>query len=120
QLGSYLHKDLGDDYYVIATDLNSGTVALQRVTRSGIEPYKHYYPKVKSTTAFEYYFSLTELPYFILEFKPAAENPLLKAFLESKKNMRMLGGTVRPSTTRLSLMKSFDMLIYFEDTKALQ
>ena len=95
-------------------------MGLQRVTRGGIEPYEHYYSKAKSTNAFEYYFSLTGLPYFILELKTAAENPLLRTFLESKKNMRMLGGTVRPSTTLLSLMESFDMLIYFEDTQALQ
>lgn len=116
-LGTQLHRNFGAKYYVIGTDFNSGTgyvnvyVARNKPTL-GFKAYN--YAAVDSDMWYEYFFNQCKYKNFILDIKKASLNPILKSFMENPLKMRSIGALSIPEGEKLSLSKSFDLIVYFD------
>jgi erythromycin esterase-like protein len=121
-MGEYLHKDYGDKYYVIATDINKGNVSV-RIPASKDKPMSDwqplYYPEVNSKKGYEYYFKQCKYKNFILDVQEAIADNQLSSFLTQQKEMRMIGGLSFPVNKKLSIANNFDMIVYFDETNSI-
>ncbi|WP_316794526.1 erythromycin esterase family protein [Pedobacter frigoris] len=121
-MGTYLDKQYGSKYFVIATDINYGKVHVNIFTAKnkplgGFQPL--YYPEVNSDKAYEYYFKQCQFKNFILDVGSAKNDPVLNSFLTKPMDMRMIGSLSIPDRKNLSISKNFDMIVYFNSTNSM-
>jgi erythromycin esterase len=121
-MGSHLAKKYGSRYYVIGTDFNSGTayvnvfVAKNRPLK-GFQPY--YYAAVDSNKWYEYYFNQCRYPNFIIDLNSASQDDTLNEFLTQPHLMRSIGAWNTPVSTKLSMARNFDLIVYFDKAKSM-
>ncbi|PRY49452.1 erythromycin esterase-like protein [Arcticibacter pallidicorallinus] len=117
-LGKHLDKKCGSKYYVIATDMNHGKVGVMAKRNKELKYMDIYYPPVSSTRSYEYYFSKCFSSNFLLDLSEASGDSVLETFLNEPKEMRLIGGTEKPSDRKLSMSKCFDLIAFFDKTTA--
>lgn len=117
-LGKLLDKKYGSKYYVIATDMNHGKVGVFAKRNKEMKYMDIYYPQVSSTRGYEYYFSRCKFRNFLLDLNKASDDSLLSTFLKKPREMRLIGGTEKPSESKLSLSGCFDLIAFFDKTTA--
>jgi erythromycin esterase len=121
-MGSHLAKKYGSRYYVIGTDFNSGTayvnvfVAKNRPLK-GFQPY--YYAAVDSKKWYEYYFNQCRYPNFIIDLNYASKDDTLNEFLTQPHLMRSIGAWSTPVSTKLSMARNFDLIVYFDKANSM-
>jgi erythromycin esterase len=121
-MGSHLAKKYGSRYYVIGTDFNSGTadvnvfVAKNRPLK-GFQPY--YYAAVNSKRWYEYYFNQCKYPNFIIDLNSSSKDDTLNEFLTQPHLMRSIGAVSTPVSTKLSMTRNYDLIIYFDKANSM-
>ena len=121
-LGTHLHNKYGSNYYVIATDFNSGK-AYVNVFVAKNKPLlgfqAHFFASVGSAKWYEFYFTQCQYKNFILDIEAATKDKLLEQFLTQPLLMRSIGGISSPEGQKLSISRNFDMVVYFDKTTSI-
>ncbi|PSL49400.1 erythromycin esterase-like protein [Chitinophaga niastensis] len=120
-MGTYLNKQYGSKYFVIATDFNEGSVYVNVFVAKnkpllGFQP--HYYPEVNSNKAYEFYFKQCKFKNFIIEIDPSMKDPVLSRFFNQSLDMRMIGALSIPANKNLSISKNFDLIVFIDKTNS--
>lgn len=117
-LGKYLSRKYGAEYYVIATDFNHGEVKVFVKNNKAFDRQEVYYPEVSSERGYEFYFSKLKFDNFFIDVKEASKDVTISAFLKKPREMRSIGGTEKPSESKLSIADCFDLVAFFNKTTA--
>lgn len=100
--------------------MNHGKVGVFAKRNKELKYMDIYYPPISSTRGYEYYFSRCKLSNFLLDLNKASGDSLLSAFLKKPREMRTIGGTEKPSDSKLSLSGCFDLIAFFDKTTAVR
>jgi len=117
-LGKHLYQKYGDKYYVIATDFNHGEVGVYVKKNKEFKYQNVYYPEVSTSKWYEFFFSKCKFSNFFIDVQESSKNPNLQQFLTKSREMRAIGGTDKPSVSKLSISECFDLVAFFNKATA--
>ena len=117
-LGKHLYQEYGDKYYVIATDFNHGEVGVYVQENKEFKYQNVYYPEVSTSKGYEFFFSKCKFSNFFIDVQESSKNPNLQQFLTKSREMRAIGGTDKPSVSKLSISECFDLVAFFNKATA--
>lgn len=117
-LGKHLYQKHGAEYYVIATDFNHGEVKVFVKNNNGYKRQDVYYPEISSAKGYEFYFSKLRFDNFFIDVREASKDGILNSFFKKSREMRSIGGTEKPSESKLTIADCFDLVAFFNRTTA--
>jgi len=83
----------------------------------GFQPY--YYAAVNSKRWYEYYFNQCKYPNFIIDLNSSSKDDTLNEFLTQPHLMRSIGAVSTPVSTKLSMTRNYDLIIYFDKANSM-
>lgn len=115
-LGYLLNRYYGSNYYVMATDFNTGDVSIYNGKNNRYE--KKFFKEVGDKNSIEYYLKQSKFPDFFLPVQ-AASNDIETAFLvkDKIKMVRNMGAYGDPIESFIRIVENYDLLIFFNNTK---
>lgn len=121
-MGQFLDEIYGKTYYAMAFGYDYGTLRAYDLVNQRYNNYEMTTSLKKNSST--YIFKQVNEPNFIFDFQNAGKNDELRNFLNKKIWFRELGALFHPereinqSYCKITLIKSFDGLIFFRETSA--
>jgi len=115
-MGTHLYRKFKFRYFVIATAFNQGSVSISVPKNGKIDWINKFFPAVTSKNNYEYYFQQCKFPNFMIEISSLNDHEVLTPFFSQNIVMRMVGATGGLLNNKLSILKNFDLIVFFNST----